>query len=74
MFPRQPNGFRVLETPAVLKWLFDPAPLPHVDIQERPGGFNWGRTEDGPGQNLREEEEEEEEDENESIGAEANDY
>lgn len=42
VFPSQQNGFRVLETPAVLKWLFDPAPLPHVDIHERPGGFNWG--------------------------------
>jgi Derlin-2/3 len=42
VFPNQPNGFRILETPAILKWLFDPAPLPHVNIQERPGGFNWG--------------------------------
>lgn len=46
VFPNQPNGFRVLETPGVLKWLFDPAPMPHVDIHERPGGFNWGHTED----------------------------
>ncbi|KAI6241606.1 Derlin [Aphelenchoides fujianensis] len=48
VFPNQPNGFRVLETPAILKWLFDPAPLPHIDIHERPGGFNWGANDDHP--------------------------
>jgi len=42
VFPRSSGGFRVLETPAFLKWLFDPPPLPRVDIQERPGGYNWG--------------------------------
>jgi Derlin-2/3 len=48
VFPNQPNGFRVLETPTVLKWLFDPAPLPHVNIHERPGGFNWGEDQNQP--------------------------
>uniref|UniRef100_A0A915DKC5 Derlin n=1 Tax=Ditylenchus dipsaci TaxID=166011 RepID=A0A915DKC5_9BILA len=28
VFPSQPNGFRVLETPTLLKWLFDPALCP----------------------------------------------
>jgi Derlin-2/3 len=37
VFPNQPNGFRVLEPPGFFKWLFDPAPLPHIEIQERPG-------------------------------------
>uniref|UniRef100_A0A914V7G3 Derlin n=1 Tax=Plectus sambesii TaxID=2011161 RepID=A0A914V7G3_9BILA len=46
VFPRQRNGFRVLETPRFIKWLFetredidpDYQPLP----EEQPGGFNWG--------------------------------
>ena len=42
VFPGQPGGFKILKTPAFLKWLFDPAPLPNVDINERPGGYNWG--------------------------------
>lgn len=42
MFPNQPNGFRVLETPYFLKWIFESPPVPPVDIHERPGGFNWG--------------------------------
>ncbi|KAL3068332.1 hypothetical protein niasHT_030623 [Heterodera trifolii] len=42
VFPNQPGGFRVLETPRVLKWLFDPAPLPRVDPDQRPGGYEWG--------------------------------
>jgi Derlin-2/3 len=46
VFPNQPNGFRVLEPPAFFKWLFDPAPLPNIEIHERPGGFNWGRQQD----------------------------
>ncbi|KAI6214780.1 Derlin [Aphelenchoides besseyi] len=46
VFPHQPNGFRVLETPAFLHWLFSPAPLPRIEIDERPGGFNWGANDD----------------------------
>jgi hypothetical protein len=42
VFPRQENGFRVLETPAILKWLFDPAPIDVSAVpEEGPGGFNW---------------------------------
>ncbi|KAI1721300.1 der1-like family domain-containing protein [Ditylenchus destructor] len=48
VFPNQPNGFRILETPTILKWLFDPAPLPAVNIEERPGGFNWGIDDQNP--------------------------
>lgn len=42
MFPLQQNGFRVLQTPQLLKWLLDPVPVEPVDVDERPGGFNWG--------------------------------
>uniref|UniRef100_A0A0X3NKN3 Derlin n=1 Tax=Schistocephalus solidus TaxID=70667 RepID=A0A0X3NKN3_SCHSO len=45
VFPNQPQGFKILRTPTVLKNLLDgrrddPAyrPLP----EERPGGFDWG--------------------------------
>ncbi|MCP9258756.1 Derlin-2 [Dirofilaria immitis] len=42
VFPLQQNGFRVLQTPQLLKWLLDPVPVEPVDVDERPGGFNWG--------------------------------
>uniref|UniRef100_A0A915Q0S7 Histidine kinase/HSP90-like ATPase domain-containing protein n=1 Tax=Setaria digitata TaxID=48799 RepID=A0A915Q0S7_9BILA len=42
VFPLQQNGFRVLETPHLLKWLLDPVPIAPIDVNERPGGFNWG--------------------------------
>lgn len=42
VFPLQQNGFRVLQTPHLLKWLLDPVPVEPVDVDERPGGFNWG--------------------------------
>lgn len=48
VFPNQPGGFRVLETPSFLKWLLDPPPLPRVDLNERPGGYNWGIEDDHP--------------------------
>lgn len=48
VFPEQPGGFKILKTPGIMKWLFDPAvedpnynPLP----EERPGGFDWGQGE-----------------------------
>ncbi|CAD5220833.1 unnamed protein product [Bursaphelenchus xylophilus] len=53
VFPTLPNGFRILETPAFMKWLFDPAPLPTVDIQERPGGFNWGAPDNDDDEQLQ---------------------
>lgn len=46
VFPLQEHGFRILHTPKILKWLFDPPadaaayePMPE---QDRPGGFAWG--------------------------------
>uniref|UniRef100_A0AC35GLT3 Derlin n=1 Tax=Panagrolaimus sp. PS1159 TaxID=55785 RepID=A0AC35GLT3_9BILA len=42
VFPNQPYGFHILKTPAILKRIFDPAPMPYVDVDERPGGYNWG--------------------------------
>uniref|UniRef100_A0A914CN16 Derlin n=2 Tax=Acrobeloides nanus TaxID=290746 RepID=A0A914CN16_9BILA len=45
VYPNQPYGFRVLKTPAFLKRLLDPAPIPRVDVQDRPGGFEWGNNE-----------------------------
>ncbi|ESN98702.1 hypothetical protein HELRODRAFT_162155 [Helobdella robusta] len=51
VFPNQPGGFRVLETPKILKWLFDTPsedenyrPMP--EDQPGPGGYDWGREED----------------------------
>ncbi|ELU04051.1 hypothetical protein CAPTEDRAFT_159615 [Capitella teleta] len=51
VFPLQPGGFRMLKTPAFLKWLCNPVhedpaynPLP----EDRPGGFDWG----GEGERL----------------------
>uniref|UniRef100_A0A1I7YE64 Derlin n=1 Tax=Steinernema glaseri TaxID=37863 RepID=A0A1I7YE64_9BILA len=43
VFPRQPNGFKILETPLLLKWLFDPPPRAAIVVDEtqNPGGFNW---------------------------------
>lgn len=41
VFPNQPYGFHILKTPNFLKRIFDPAPIPYVDIDERPGGYNW---------------------------------
>ena len=42
VFPNLPYGYRILETPSILKRIFDPAPLPYVEIPDRPGGFNFG--------------------------------
>ncbi|TKR64470.1 hypothetical protein L596_024996 [Steinernema carpocapsae] len=44
VFPRQQNGFKILETPLILKWLFDPPPVATVVVDEtqRAGGFDWG--------------------------------
>ncbi len=45
VFPNQPNGWRILQTPMALKVLCDPAPEdPSYDPlpEERPGGFDWG--------------------------------
>jgi len=46
VFPQQPGGFKLLKTPAILRWMFDTAPedpnyqpLP----EDRPGGFDWGQ-------------------------------
>ncbi|CAK8676653.1 derlin-2-like [Clavelina lepadiformis] len=51
-FPEQPAGFKILHTPRILKYLFDPPPdadeyatLPEA---ERPGGFAWGQADNGP--------------------------
>jgi len=48
VLPNTPGGFKVLKTPAILKWLLDTPqddpnynPLP----EERPGGFAWGQGE-----------------------------
>ncbi|CAJ0581176.1 unnamed protein product, partial [Mesorhabditis spiculigera] len=42
VFPHQPNGMRLLKTPALLQYIFDEPPLPYVPEEERPGGMNWG--------------------------------
>nr|CAB3237434.1 derlin-2-like [Phallusia mammillata] len=49
VFPEQNGGFKIVHTPRILKYLFDPAPdsddyvvLPEA---ERPGGFAWGQGE-----------------------------
>jgi len=42
VFPNLPYGYRILETPSILKRIFDPAPLPYVEVPDRPGGFNFG--------------------------------
>lgn len=42
VFPNQPYGFHILETPTILKRIFNPAPMPYVEVDERPGGYNWG--------------------------------
>lgn len=72
VFPNQPNGFRFLETPAALKWLFDtPAPMPHVEVSDRPGGLSWG-AEDGAEQernNLAEEDNDQQQQQPDDGGA-----
>ncbi|KAK2170330.1 hypothetical protein LSH36_3g13031 [Paralvinella palmiformis] len=59
LFPEQPRGFKILRTPAILKYLFDPVPddpnynpLP----DERPGGFEWGQGQRVANDDGREEE------------------
>lgn len=45
VFPNQPNGFKILKTPMLLKVLCDPAPEDpnYAPVpEERPGGFEWG--------------------------------
>ena len=42
VFPNQPYGFRILETPYIIKRIFDTAPLPYVEVDQRPGGYEWG--------------------------------
>lgn len=45
VFPNQPGGMRLLETPHILKVLFDPVPEdPNYNPlpEQRPGGFLWG--------------------------------
>jgi Derlin-2/3 len=52
VFPTQRGGFRILKTPAILKYLVEGAddtayqPLP----EDRPGGFNWGEGQEPPPQ------------------------
>ncbi len=65
VFPNQPGGWRILQTPNVLKVLFDPAPedpaynpLP----EERPGGFEWGGGAEANQQQQQEEEQQQQED------------
>ncbi|KHN78532.1 Derlin-2 [Toxocara canis] len=48
VFPHQQNGFRVLETPQLLKWLLDPPPIVPVPEDQRPGGYNWGEPQEPP--------------------------
>ncbi|KAK6190952.1 hypothetical protein SNE40_002710 [Patella caerulea] len=46
VFPQQPNGFKVLRTPQLLKYIFDAAPEdPNYNPlpEDRPGGFEWGQ-------------------------------
>lgn len=69
IFPNQPGGFRVLETPRLLKWMFDAPPV-IVDPRERPGGFNWGQEEQ---QQPREEAMEEDENAAAPVDEERND-
>ncbi|KAI5694536.1 hypothetical protein M8J76_000797 [Diaphorina citri] len=51
VFPNLRGGFRLLQTPRILKVLFDPhpedpdySPLP----EDRPGGFDWGERPNNP--------------------------
>lgn len=46
VFPRLRGGFRILETPPILKVLFDERPEESdytPPPEDRPGGFNWGQ-------------------------------
>uniref|UniRef100_A0A915MZ74 Derlin n=1 Tax=Meloidogyne javanica TaxID=6303 RepID=A0A915MZ74_MELJA len=54
IFPNQPGGFRVLQTPNILKRLFDPPPLVRIPPEQRPGGFNWGAEDNQPVDNRNE--------------------
>lgn len=42
VFPNLSYGYRILETPRWLKRLFEPAPMPYVEVADRPGNYNWG--------------------------------
>jgi len=45
VFPNQNGGFRILQTPRIIKTLLEPAPYdPNYNPlpEDRPGGFNWG--------------------------------
>ncbi|CAJ0942823.1 unnamed protein product, partial [Mesorhabditis belari] len=46
VFPHQPNGIRLLETPRWLKYLCDEPQLEFVPEDERPGGMEWGAQEE----------------------------
>ncbi|GLG93263.1 Derlin [Gryllus bimaculatus] len=52
VFPAQRGGFRLLNTPQILKTLFDGHPNDHdytpLPEDQRPGGFNWGERPDPP--------------------------
>lgn len=45
VFPNQAGGFRILQTPRLIKYLFESPPEdPNYNPlpEDRPGGFNWG--------------------------------
>lgn len=49
VFPNQPGGWRLLQTPQVLKALCDPIPEDpayNPPPEERPGGFDWGNNQE----------------------------
>lgn len=52
VFPNHPGGLKILTTPRLLKWMFDPAieDTTIADPEDRPGGFEWGGQEGGRGE------------------------
>jgi Derlin-2/3 len=44
VFPNQPGGFRLLKTPRLIEWIFEPRAnndYENMVHEERPGGFDW---------------------------------
>ncbi|CAI7993019.1 Derlin-2 [Geodia barretti] len=45
VFPNKPGGFKIIRTPAFMKWIFDGTQADHgepLEPEDRPGGYDWG--------------------------------
>ena len=59
IFPNQPGGWKILQTPQFLRQICDPAPEDpsyNPPPEDRPGGFPWGQNQENENADVEEDE------------------